>query len=69
MTYSDPLVQLNILPNGDWELWLSGVKYLLQWFGAVLKVSGGGICYLLKEVGDQLLQRNCDLQSWSILIS
>ena len=69
MNYTDENIILNILDNGNWELTLDGILYLLQWFGSFMKVSGGDICYWLYEVENQLRMSGCSLQEVSMMIS
>ncbi len=63
MLYSDPHIQMNILANHNWELWLDGVKYTMEWINGALKVSGPNVCYWLYEKSNQLVQASCDLKS------
>jgi hypothetical protein len=43
-------------------------KYVLEWVGHMLKVTGPDTCYYLLETARGLEQANCALTSFSVLI-
>ena len=44
-------------------------KYILEWVGEMLKVTGPDTCYYLLETVRGLEQANCALTTFTILIS
>ena len=49
-------------------LFADNTKYVLEWVGDMLKVTGPDVCYYLLETARGLEQANCALTTFSVLI-
>lgn len=56
-----------VTPQG-FLLSLDATKYVLQWVGEMLKVTGPDVCYYLVETARGLEQANCALTTFTVLM-
>lgn len=56
-----------VTPNG-FLLAIDGTKYVLEWVGGMLKVTGPDTCYYLLETLRGLEQANCALTTFTVLV-
>ncbi len=58
---------LTTTPEG-FLLSVDGTKYVLEWVGEMLKVTGPNVCYYLVETARGLEQANCALSTFTLLV-
>ncbi len=56
-----------VTPDG-FLLSVDGAKYVMQWVGEMLKVTGPDTCYYLLETMEGLQQASCDMATSTLVI-
>jgi hypothetical protein len=56
-----------VTPDG-FLLTVDATKYVMQWVGEMLKVTGPDVCYYLLETARGLEQANCTLTTFTLLM-
>ena len=58
---------LTVTPEG-FLLSIDATKYVMEWVGSMLKVTGQDTCYYLLETARGLEQANCALTTFTLLV-
>ncbi len=56
-----------VTPDG-FLLTVDATKYVMQWVGDMLKITGPNVCYYLLETARGLEQANCTLTTFTLLM-